>query len=54
MSNTKDEKDQERGDEVLKRMLKTPPEPKGKGDSLRRRLPVLDQDTNNGGDAKKA
>lgn len=41
------EKDQEKGDEVLRRMLKTPPAPKGgkkKGDDQSRRPPVSDQD----------
>ena len=30
MADTKKELDQEKGDEVLKRMLKTPPKPKDK------------------------
>ncbi|MEO4040355.1 hypothetical protein AAFN47_01960 [Hoeflea sp. CAU 1731] len=29
MTGTKKDKDQEKGDEVLRRMLKTPPKPKG-------------------------
>jgi hypothetical protein len=37
MSETPKDKDQEKGDEVLRRLLKTPPDPKtGKGDRNKR------------------
>jgi len=46
-------------DEILKRLLKTPPQPRAKrergkqeGSGRSRRLPVSDQDVENGGDAE--
>jgi hypothetical protein len=44
------DKDQEKGDEVLRRLLKTPPDPKDgrkkmqEGDRRSSRQPVLDED----------
>ncbi len=55
MSKDPRDKDQEKGDEVLRRLLKTPPDPKGgkeKGDDRSRRPPVLKEDRENGRDAK--
>lgn len=46
--------DQEKGDEVLKRMLKTPPKPKEKGESRSPRPPVSHQDRENGGNTEEA
>jgi hypothetical protein len=54
MSDTNKKTDQEKGDEVLRRMLKTPPQLKEKGESHSSRLPVSHQDRENGGNAKKA
>lgn len=44
--------DQEKGDEVLRRMLKTPPDHQSKGDDKSRRPPKSHQDPENGRDAK--
>lgn len=45
---TPKDKDQEKGDEILRRLLKTPPDPKGgkkqEGDHRSSRPPVLDED----------
>ncbi len=49
MSDTKKELDQEKGDEVLKRMLKTPPKPHEKDDDRSRRLPLTEEDRENEG-----
>ncbi|MBM2711657.1 hypothetical protein JQK88_10400 [Mesorhizobium caraganae] len=58
MSETPKDKDQEKGDEVLRRLLKTPPDhrtaKKEKGDGRSRRPPVSDQGVNNGRNAQKA
>ncbi len=45
MSNPPKDKDQEKGDEILRRLLKTPPDPRGgkkKGDDRSRR-PASDE-----------
>lgn len=55
MSDSDKDKDQEKGDEVLRRLLKAPPDPKDgkkKGDDRSRRPPVLKEDRENGRDAK--
>lgn len=50
MSNTPKDKDQEKGDEVLRRLLKTPPDHKSskkkeaEGESRSPRLPASDED----------
>jgi hypothetical protein len=54
MSDTNKKTDQEKGDEVLRRMLKTPPQPKEKGESQSPRPPVSHQDRKNGGNTEKA
>jgi hypothetical protein len=52
MPDTPKDKDQEKGDEVLRRLLKTPPAPKGKGDDKSRRPMKSHQDPQNGSDAE--
>jgi hypothetical protein len=52
-----DTRDMEKGDEVLRRLLKTPPAPKAKPDTKKRRaetrrLPVLKEDRENSRDAE--
>jgi hypothetical protein len=45
MSETNNKKtDKEKGDAVLRQMLKTPPKPKEKGGDKSRRPPILHQD----------
>ncbi|MCT7373437.1 hypothetical protein [Chelativorans salis] len=53
-SDTPKDKDHEKGDEILRRLLKTPPDPKGgkkKGDDRSRR-PHSKEDRENGRNAK--
>lgn len=51
MSNPMDNEER-KGDEVLKRMLKTPPDPKTKGDDPSRRPPKSHQDLEDGRNAE--
>jgi hypothetical protein len=46
------DKDQEKGDEVLRRLLKTPPDPKKEKRRDESRRPPLKEDSENGRDAE--
>jgi hypothetical protein len=57
MSEPPKDKDQEKGDEILRRLLKTAPDPKAKPLIKKRRAearrpPVSEEDRENGGEAK--
>jgi len=52
MTDTNKQVDENKGDDVLKRMLKTPPEPKTKGDGKSRRPPKSHQDLDDGSNAE--
>jgi len=54
MSDTDKKTDQEKGDEVLRRMLKTPPKPKENGGSRSPRPNASEKDIENGSDTQKA
>ncbi|MCB1516208.1 MAG: hypothetical protein KDJ19_01125 [Hyphomicrobiaceae bacterium] len=55
MKKTSEKPENDKGDEVLKRMLKTPPRPNKKGDGRSRRPSVTsEEDRQNGRDAEKA
>jgi hypothetical protein len=51
MSETPKDKDQEKGDEVLRRLLKTPPVPKKEKRPDRSGTPHSEEDSENGRDA---
>jgi hypothetical protein len=54
MSDTNKKTDQEKGDEVLRRMLKTPPKPKEKGGGRNPHPNASEKDIENGSDTNQA